>query len=412
MDMLLPVLFSQTSSIITTQYTYILLSILISVGITGLFYLLSYVLNHPPLTALAKEELAALIMTIFIIGGWAFFQAFLWQITCALAFGSCDFVGGPIIPANHIGIAYASLEILFLKLRAIYTSLYLYEVLIGFLSTVYVPMGTFNPAVAILPISMPPLAGLTLLSNAHTILVEAIGMVMVAIIAKQHLLNFAMYAVPLVLLPMGLVLRSFPLYRTTGSSIISMCIAIYFVYPLSVLLSNYMIIDLYKPADVSYAPTAVGFCQSTASGMTNEEALSEKAKEIYDFRKDWSEETLSVILKKEGGFWQTIKDIGGWIVSGVASLFKAAYHILTFMLKMFGEFSFSIMSLVWGGAGHYGVIAGLFYFVIEEVAIVSQFVIVVIATSVFEIIMTVTMYRNISLLIGGEIDIAGLSKIV
>ena len=91
---------------------------------------------------------------------------------------------------------------------------------------------------------------------------------------------------------------------------------------------------------------------------------------------------------------------------------KSAFVILKFMFRLFGEFSFGIMSIFWGGALHFGIISGLFYFLTEEVTIVSQFVILVIVTSVFEIIMTVTMYRNISMLIQGEIDIAGLSKIV
>ncbi|MBI2079853.1 hypothetical protein HYT84_03740 [Candidatus Micrarchaeota archaeon] len=81
------------------------------------------------------------------------------------------------------------------------------------------------------------------------------------------------------------------------------------------------------------------------------------------------------------------------------------------MIKIFGDFGLGMLSFFWGGTP-YGPVGGMYYFIVEEVVMVSQFVILVLITSVFEIIITITMYRNISALIGGEIDIVGLSKLV
>ncbi|MBI2079855.1 hypothetical protein HYT84_03750 [Candidatus Micrarchaeota archaeon] len=220
---------------------YIGVSLLLGLAATALFYLGAYFFQHPPMNAAAKEELAAFLMSLAIIGLWFFIQASLGKFTCLLA------TNNPGCNSSFIDLSSGSLEILFLKLRSIYMSLYLFEVLLGFLSTVYVPLGTFNPLLSLLPVSLPPLVSLSLLSNAHTVLVEAIGMTMVAIIAKQHLLQFAQYGVPTVLLPLGLALRAFPWFRATGSSLIAICIVAYFVYPLSTLLSNYLIFDLFQP---------------------------------------------------------------------------------------------------------------------------------------------------------------------
>jgi hypothetical protein len=56
--------------------------------------------------------------------------------------------------------------------------------------------------------------------------------------------------------------------------------------------------------------------------------------------------------------------------------------------------------------------AGLYYFIIEEVGTISPFIILLTISTVLEMILTITLYRNISLMIGGDADIIGLAKIV
>lgn len=392
---------------------FIVIAVALGAGITGLFYILGNFLNHPPLTALAKEELAALIVTIIMIGGWLFFYGTISQITCSLAFGSCNSNPNAIVPPNHLGVAYTALDILFGQLKNIYLHLYLYEVLIGFLSTVYITLGTFNPGLALLPISFPPLVGLSLLSNAHTVLVEAIGMTMVSVIAKQHLILFSAYAIPAVFLPLGLVFRAIPFLRVTGSSIISVSIALFFVFPLSVLLSNYLIFDLYKPVDMMYAPTSIGFCKAQADGTSPEIALGEKAAKIEEVRSEWGKLMNTPGQSQEGGALAKIFSFGRGIWNFLSGVASAAKDIFLFMVGIFGEFTKSVIGIGWKAtAPSVGVTSGLYYFVMEEVVLVSQFVVLVLVCSVFEIILTVTMYRNISLLIGGEMDLIGLSKLV
>ena len=77
---------------------------------------------------------------------------------------------------------------------------------------------------------------------------------MMAIWAKQFILDFAKYSIPILLLPLGIALRAIPFFRTTGSSLIAICIILYFVYPLSIMLSSYMIFDVYKPGDITFVP--------------------------------------------------------------------------------------------------------------------------------------------------------------
>jgi hypothetical protein len=56
--------------------------------------------------------------------------------------------------------------------------------------------------------------------------------------------------------------------------------------------------------------------------------------------------------------------------------------------------------------------AGLYHFLIMEISMISPFMILIMLSTVIEIILTITMYRNVSILIGGEAEIVGLTKIV
>ena len=56
--------------------------------------------------------------------------------------------------------------------------------------------------------------------------------------------------------------------------------------------------------------------------------------------------------------------------------------------------------------------AGLYHFLIMEITTVSPYLILIMLTTVIEIVITVTMYRNVSLLIGGEAELIGLTKVV
>ena len=65
-----------------------------------------------------------------------------------------------------------------------------------------------------------------------------------------------------------------------------------------------------------------------------------------------------------------------------------------------------------GGWNPTGVASGLYKYIITELVNISQLVVLVVVSAVIEIIICVTMYRNIAELIGGEVEIAGLAKLV
>jgi len=238
--------------------------------------------------------------------------------------------------------------------------------------------------------------------------------------AKQFILIFCRDALPVIFLPLGLVMRAIPFLRKTGSSIISICFAGYFVLPFAVLFSNFLIFDVYKPVDFIYAPEHLSIYK-TDPGEANVQS------EVTGARTQASEKLTALFTGKSAA--QTASTTAACYGNAVVNMFCSAGNIITgigrgiadfagtvwniwkFMMGMTGDFASSFFS----GANQFlpsSATAGMYFFIIDSVVAHSQFLVLVIVSTVIEIIFTITMYRNIALIIGGELEIAGLSKII
>jgi hypothetical protein len=416
MDLLLPMLLFLPDA----ARSAIGIALSLGVMVTALYYMLAYALQHAPLFAIAKEELATLIFSVIIIMFWIASGTTLDPLVKALIAPTAE--GLPEhqlsdLSTSHVTLALASLDILFHKLKEMYISMYLFEALIGFLSTVSFPIGSPVAGTAILSFSLMPFDGLSLLSNAHTIVVESIGQLMTVVWAKEFLLMFCRDAIPVIFLPLGLVFRAIPFLRTTGSSIIAICFAGYFVLPLAIIFSNFLIFDVYQPSDFIYAPKEMGPYKSTLDESTINSSINksrEKGSEILELfqANDVAKASVTGTSECQGNpVWQALCGTGYviWgVVTGVWEFAKTSFKIWTFMMGFTGDFlSFATNPLLPPAAT-----SGLYYFIIDAVVAHGQFLVIVVFTSLLEIIFTITMYRNISMLIGGEIEIAGLTKLV
>jgi hypothetical protein len=396
--------------------------------VTAAFYMIAYTFQHAPIFAVAKEELSALIFSAIIVVFWIGSGITIDPLVYGILspFQAPPEVGQSIefsdITSSHVQLSLASLEILFHKLKEMYTSMYLFEALIGFLSTISFPLAQLPGGTSIISFTLMPFDGLVLLSNAHTIVVESIGHLMTVIWAKEFVLIFARDVIPIIFFPLGLVFRAIPFLRTTGSSIIAICFAGYFVLPLAILFSNALIFDIYDPLDskleFTYSPNQLG-PYSAESDLKEDDVKTQ-----IDESKKKGTEVLELFTARniaESG--TSTEECEG---NAVSRMFCSAGHVIWGVIKGIGDF-FVVMFTIWtfmmGLTGDFlsfwtnpifpaSAMAGLYHFIIDAVIAHGQFLIVVLVTSLFEIIFTITMYRNISMLIGGELEIAGLSKLV
>lgn len=427
MDFLLPILIS----IPTAALPIIGVSLGLGVVLVALAYMVAYALQSPQLTAIAKEEMAALFFSVFIILFWLSFDTTINGLTTGLLTSSLppsyqSSIGSSTsnsLTTSHVNLAIASLHIMDAKLRDAYVDLYLFEALIGFLSTISFPLGSPFPAVAIISFSLAPFSGLSMLSTAHTVVVEAVGYLVTIVWGKEFILLFARDAVPLFLLPFGVTLRALPFFRKTGSSIIALAFALYFVFPFAVLLSNFLIFDIFQPADFAYTPAAASFfdtdrSQSDMQGMIEEGSDPESGPTQHLFEQfqaeDAVEESYNDPLDSCVGnvitrFFCSVKNIFNTVTTVIGGFFSTVFAIWKFMMGMTGDFFFTGFNnpLLPASAS-----AGLYHFLIMEISTVSPYLILIMLTTVIEIVLTVTMYRSISLVIGGEAELIGLTKVV
>ena len=426
--MFLPLLLNIT--IPTSAWQMIYVSLGLAVGFTSILYMIGNVLQNQQMLALAKEEVAAFVFTLFLLVFWIGFDQTLNAITSGILSASIPpgvslsvspdaYTSGYI--STHITLANSSLELLYEKLKSDYTQLYLFEVLIGFLSTVSFPLGSPTPGINIISFSVAPFTCLSLLSQAHTVIVESISYMITVIWAKQFMLNFAKDVVPILLLPLGLVMRAFPFTRTTGSSILALCFALYFVMPFAFLLSNYLVFDVYLPGkpDFTYVPTMSTFFSTQRSAADWESQIEQaRTTEGNTLNSEFQNNnalanSVSSTPACTGGALEYLLCSAQHILSGVWStavnLSHTVFGIWRFMMGFTGDFFYTLGTNPLMPAS---TSAGLYYFIIQEVGTISPFIILLTVTTVLEIVFTVTLYRNISVMIGGDADIVGLAKIV
>jgi|SRR5208283_2858052 len=401
----------------------------LSILVVAVFFLAAGFFQSAELTAMAREELAALIFTVFILMFWIGSDAILNGMSTGVVLsslppslqsvfqpspGSSGEIQG--LAESHIQLALAGVSIIEDKLIDQYKELYLFEALIGFLSTISFPIASPFPAIAIISFSLAPFTGLTLLSNAHTVIVEAIGYLITVMEAKEFILLFARDAVPLLLFPLGLVLRAIPFYRKTGSSVIAVSFALYFVFPFATILTNYLIFDIYQPADFAYMPAMASYF-STSSQQDTQNKVTAAAGQGNSISTAFESTDLvdtGVNSNQCGGsipshLLCSAENIIGGVAGAVKSFAGTVLQIWRFMMGMSGDFAYTLLAnpVMPSSAS-----AGLYFFLIQEVVTVSQFIILIMVTIVLEIIFTITMYRNISVIIGGEAELVGVTKII
>ncbi|MEW6723284.1 MAG: hypothetical protein AB1324_08525 [Candidatus Micrarchaeota archaeon] len=409
-----------------------MIGVAMSLGIfmVGAMFMVAYAMQNPQLIALAREELAALIFTAIIIAFFIGSDSFLnglvrGMLEASLSGQYTGFIsqgqsmGGLTI--SHLNLALASLTIIENKLKSQYVDLYLFEALIGFLSTISFPLGSPIPAVNIISFSLAPFTGLNLLSNAHTVVVESIGYLVTVLWAKQFLLIFARDVVPILLFPLGLVLRAIPFFRRTGSSVIAICFAMYFVMPFAIILSNYMIFDIFKPADFTYNPDSASFFGTDQNAQYFNNKINEgrggaATNHLLDQfnAPDVATEASNAPTDECAGNFLvrmicSVKNLVQSAIETVGGFFSTVWAMFRFMVGMTGDFFWTMFN---NPLMPQSMSSGLFFFVIQEVALISPFIILVMLTTVIEIIITVTTYRNVSVLLGGEAELVGLSKVV
>lgn len=94
--------------------------------------------------------------------------------------------------------------------------------------------------------SASPGAGLAPLQSQIMQAFNKLSQSLLILMSEIVLLKFIFFAVPLYLLPLGLIFRAFPFTRSFGSTLIAISIALYFLFPLSLYVYNDLLVSVQR----------------------------------------------------------------------------------------------------------------------------------------------------------------------
>jgi len=261
-----------------------------------------------------------------------------------------------------------------------------------------------------LEIGGSPLLGL---SNTLTVLHKTLeplqyGLMLAA--GRYALLDFAPAGM-LYLMPLGFFLRAFPLTRKTGSSIVALAITVFFVYPLSVLFTDYLV-TTYESHRIA-PPTLPK--NPLITGQTDEEVFSDFAgylgRNVSQGQNEYLEPGQTTSVSGEKGLWGRftqwlgkIRNIAGWVINLLSEGFRNILRLAGSTLKMLVTPGEPLVSPV-------GWVLPTLLISLKWVSIVAEQVAIIFTIFVLEITISITMYRNIAMLIGGELRIFGITKV-
>lgn len=375
---------------------FVYLALITAAGIIALYYLFAKFLESPQLEAFAREEFSQLVLSIGIVALWFFLYQAATAVYSAAVCGSesCD----------QFDVAYYSLSIIQFKILSAYISYLSIETFVGILSTIGFTLPLGFPLLGVKWLSLSPLGGLGLLSNVIVTITESMGMLLGLAVGREQLLALFEGVIPAAILPLGLLLRSLPFTRTTGSSLIAFSFAAFFIFPASIAFSHYLMFSLYEPTFIPPMPTYTGFCYDPNTPLTPEEE-QEAAETLGEDVQGAAEYMSGANMDPDyESYWFRMSELAGDSKGALTSAYEGAKNNLG---TSFSGWAIIIAMLKPTTFGY------LFFTIItDRFQDVAQLAVLTTVTFVFEIIITVTGYRAIAGLIAGEMEILGLTKVV
>jgi len=321
--------------------------------------------------------------------------------------------------------------ILLTYLYSMYIDIITFEMVIGPVSTlgfsVYVPESILLGV----DLSLAPLSGLNLISESLILLSNIVGFSMINIIVQKVLLKFIYINILSLLLPVGIAFRCIPFLRKTGNAIIALSIAAYFVYPLSLWINEQIYFNSFFDKSgkfiltqwQSYNPS-FGDCLPKKEGETYEEYRKRVEKmlqesKMEDVQKEKEELEKQVYTADPRLFSQTklLTNIGDTFISNSFETIKYLFGVpkssqssssssgildyVKFIFQMF----LNIFTTPFRTEQFFKIIY-------DKYIVAGQWIVINLMFLINSIVLTITFYKNISKILGGEEKIFGIGRLL
>jgi len=310
-----------------------------------------------------------------------------------------------------------------------YFSLMLTQMFTGLLAGFYTSIEISAFKVLAVSVGITPWVALGPLNQAHTTIVDLLGTTFAAFTAQNMLLKFIEKAAIPVFLGFGMVLRAFPFSRKTGSTIIAVVVAAYFIYPISILINQqiWMLIAAPEnncPAGYDCRPAGQPCMkdEQCASFSCRQDVCAVPLTEFSEYRSIYSicegnpdeaqiNATLEKIAKEQDNRILELYFTGNPTTVNATRAAGRLNDGLGAIAKRHGDsfmgFTTSLLNPLPGPTAQ-TVFSEIEMLVMDA----SQYVLLALLFVVISIVLSLTMLKDIAILIGGEPRIFGLSKLV
>lgn len=298
-----------------------------------------------------------------------------------------------------------------------YVSLLTLEFILGPVSTFGVSAYATEALVSTPQINFAPNAGLTPISEALIMLTDLTGMGLVVLFVQKVLLQFFHQNALQVFLPLGVAFRGIPFLRKTGSTIIVAALVMFFIFPMTIWMNQQIYFNMLENPQSSLIDwtdyqSMVELCQVHREPLTGE----------YETRAEFTDRVEGQMVdphidSTKGIMGTFIRDVFGADMRHPESSDENSLPNKQF--SIISESFFQNLVMVFDYTSHVGFLFGpvlpvdfLFEAMVDQFTTAMQFFVLNLLFLVNTIIICLTLFKDLSIAIGGEPRIFGMSKLV
>ncbi len=391
--------FTDLESSLSTLALYVGLALLASTGIVSIAWMTASFFNHDGIKAYAKAEIFEIIYSaVLLVLIFAMFSVFDSAISASVGSIYSTKTINEVTSLAHNDAAYSSipvhfqyskyfLESLFNEGVIFNANLYSWYSITGVLEDIYLSVDLFWEQRGL--INYNPLKGFFHMGNSIKMQVfDLVIKVLVITKFQEIFFHVFLYGVFPAFLGAGLVLRSFQATRKLGGLMIALALGFYFIFPLAYMLGGM----IYDGSDGMYKSIKTSVDTSLSPNYIGTSINSNMAGEIEDTVENREFNTLSDSIEQDLSKLNDMDIAGSFINPGFSEYNEGSFKTWTDKLKDEGVKITAIDD------SYMKVSSRLIFF--------SMFF------SFFGLMATIASVRSLSMLFGGDMEIAGLTHLI
>lgn len=222
---------------------FVVVTLLASSGFLVLSYMVSQLLRNAKLEAYSKFELFQLVGTWVIalliaghVWGMCTFDASVFDKSRYLSGNYCtiDVGGHTVVPPYCVATDFLS------QLRARGQDIFQFLITLNYIFSQMFKMVWESRPMGI-GYTVEPLGGFQQIQNLFLVGISGFVVSILTVIIQQRILDYFLIAMPFFFMPIGIVLRSFTPTREFGGAVIAMVYASLFIYPMALMMNDVII---------------------------------------------------------------------------------------------------------------------------------------------------------------------------